>query len=303
MKRNFLIILAFIAASCSKTMEVDTPGLKVSIDAARLVNDTFTFKVGDTTRFLFSGDAGNISFYSGELGKRYDSRSATKKLGNVIFSFSSTAQFGTQTNTLTVLATNKLPGLDSVSVMNADWTDITSRAALATSATLVNSGNINLTDLVQNESDSLFIALKYSGVTGSTQRTWTITNWLVNNVLPERTVAVSTLADDVAFWTRYGNVYFPANGRWTPGATSLVLTGGAATAATNTNWIISKPIYVGRIPGDLATGIKSIIDPAKKEHLYMYPAAGIYKATFVAFNHTLDDEKSVIREIIIKVIP
>lgn len=303
MKRYFFIILAVAAASCSKNMEVESPSFQVSLDPARLVADTFTYRLGDTTRFRFTGSAGNVAFYSGETGKRYSNRTASKALGTVNFSFSSKAEFGTQTNTLQVLAINKLPGYDSASVVNAAWTDITARAQLATSATVVASGNINLTDLVQGEEDSLFIALKYSGVTGSTQRTWTITDWRVSNVLPAQTIVLSTLADDVSYWTRYGSVYTPANGRWTPSATDLKITGGNAAAATNTSWVMSKALYVGRIPPDVSVGVKSINEPDKEEYPYVYPATGIYKATFVAFNHTLDEQKSVVREVVIKVIP
>ncbi len=303
MKKSLLILLSFFAMACSKKLEVDTPDFNVTLDPARLVADTFTYRLGDTTRFKFKGTVGNIAFYSGEPGKRYDGRTATYKLGHITLSFSSKAQYGTQTNTLQVLATNKLAGLDSAAVVDAAWTNISNRGTLATSATEVPFGTVDLTDLLVNENDSLFIAFKYSGVTGSTQRTWTITQLAVNNVLPEKTVSLSSFSTDVAYWTRYGNVWNPANGRWTASASDLKITGGDANAATNTSWVVTKPLYAGRVPGDVSTGIKSINEPDKEEYAYAYPAPGVYKATFVAFNHTLDEEKRVIRELIIKVTP
>ncbi|MRG45800.1 DUF5017 domain-containing protein [Chitinophaga sp. SYP-B3965] len=305
MQRSFIILagLALMAVACSKTLETTAPTFQVRIDPARLVADTFTYKVGDTTQFLFSGDADNIAFYSGEPGKSYANRKASFKLGKVTLSFSTKAEFGTQTNTLQVLATNKLTALDSATVVNANWTNITSKAALSTSATVVNSGTIDLTDQVSGEKDSLFIAFKYSGVTGSTQRTWTITNYVVNNVLADQTFAVSNLTTDVSFWIRYGNVWNPASARWTATATDLKLTGGAAAAPTNTSWIISRPLYVGQISPDVSVAVKSITDAVKTGYPYKYTVPGVYKATFVAFNRTLDEEKSVIKEVIIKVIP
>lgn len=305
MKRSFIILagLALLAVSCTKSLETTTPDFQVRIDPARLVADTFTYKVGDTTQFLFSGSADNIAFYSGEPGKNYDNRKASLKLGKLTLSFSTKAEFGTQANTLQVLVTNKLMAFDSATVVNASWTDITSKAALATSATVVNSGTIDLTDQVTGEKDSLFIAFKYSGVTGTTQRTWTITNYVLNNVLADQTVAVSNLSTDASLWTRYGNVWDPASGRWAATTSDLKITGGGATAATNTSWIISRPLYVGQIAPDVSVGIKSITEPAKKGYPYTYTVPGVYKATFVAFNHTLDEEKSVIKEVIIKVIP
>ncbi|WP_346320164.1 DUF5017 domain-containing protein [Chitinophaga sp. YIM B06452] len=302
---SFIILaaLAVLAVACTKNMEAGTPDFQVSLDPAKRVADTFTYKLGDTTRFLFSGSAGNIAFYSGEAGKRYANRQLSYGIGDIILSFSSKSEFGTQKNTLKVLATNKLAGLDSATVVNAQWTDITSRAALATSATVVNSGTVDLTDLVANEKDSLFIAFKYDGVTGSTQRTWTITNYVVSNVFPGMTYTVGSLSTDASYWTRYGNVWTPASARWTATANDLKITGGNASSATNTSWIVSKPLYAGKLPPDVSTGIKSINEPAKTGYDYKYNAPGIYKATFVAFNHTLDEERSVVRELIIKVIP
>ena len=302
---SFIILtgLTIIAVACTKNMEVPAPDFQVSLDPAKKVADTFTYRVGDTTRFQFSGKAGNIAFYSGEAGKRYAGRETSFRLGAVTLSFASKSEFGTQKNTLKVLATSKLAGLDSATVVNAQWTDITSRLALATSATVVNSGTADLTDLVANENDSLFIAFRYDGVTGSTQRTWTITNYVVNNVLPEQSYSVSSLSTDASFWTRYGNVWAPASARWTASANDLKITGGNASAPSNTSWIISKPLYIGKLPPDVSTGIKSINEPEKAGYDYQYSTPGVYKATFVAFNHTLDEEKSVVRELIIKVIP
>lgn len=305
MQRSFIILagLALAVTSCSKSLETTTPDFQVRIDPARMVADTFTYKVGDTTQFLFSGNADNIAFYSGEPGKSYANRKASLKLGKLALSFSSKAEFGTQTNTLQVLVTNKLASMDSATVVNASWTNITAKAALATSATVVNSGTIDLTDQVSGEKDSLFIAFKYSGVTGSVQRTWTITNYVVNNVLDDQTFVVSNLATDASFWTRYGNVWDPASGRWAATTTDLKITGGNASAATNTSWIISRPLYVGQISPDVSVAVKSIIEPAKTGYPYKYTAPGVYKATFVAFNRTADEERSVVREVIIKVIP
>ncbi|UYQ92086.1 DUF5017 domain-containing protein [Chitinophaga horti] len=303
MKRYCFLISALFAVSCSKEMKVDAPSFNATLDPSKLVADTFTYKLGDTTRFVFTGSTGNLAFYSGEPGKRYANRTPSKQLGDVILSFTSTAQFGNQTNTLKVLAASKINIRDSMAVVTGAWTDITPRLALATSATAVNSGAVNLSDLVSGVDDSLFIALKYSGVTGTTQRTWTITNWSVNNVLPERSIPLSTLADDVPYWTRFSDVWTPANARWTIGASSLVVTGGDATAATKTSWIITKPLFVGRIAPDVSVGVKSIIDPDKEEYTYVYPAAGVYTATFVAFNHTVDESKSIVKHFIIKVIP
>jgi len=306
MKRTSLLLLPVIATalfSCEKKLGVDAPTLQISLDPARLVADTFTYKLGDTTNFIFTGSAANIAFYPGDAGRSYDNRERATATGTPILSFSSKAEFGTQTNTLQLLAASKVNILDSASVVNATWKDITSRVALATSATVVNSGNINLSDLVSGPTDSLFIAFKYTGVTGSTQRTWTITNFVVNNVLPDITYNIASLANDASYWTRYGNVWNPANGRWTPTTAQLQIVGGAATAATNTSWIITKPLYLSRVSPDVSLPLKSINNPDLTGYAFKYSTPGTYKAVFVVFNHTTKELETTVKSFYIKVTP
>ena len=180
-------------AGCTK-LGTTAPALKVSLDPSRNVADTFIYRLGDTTRFVFSGTANNVVIYPGDSTHNYNYRSRSLQLGKTQVSFSSAEQYGTQTNTLQLLATDKLPGLDSVSVTSANWQDITSRAVLATSTTATASGTVDLSDLVNGPDDSLFLAFKYTGTGGSTQRTWTITNFGVYNTLPDMRYPRSTLA-------------------------------------------------------------------------------------------------------------
>lgn len=299
--RILAVTIIMLMTACTKRLDVQTPSLTVSLDAAHLVADTFVYKLGDTTKFMFSGNAANIAFYPGDTGHAYDNRNRNLALGTITLSFTSKAEFGTQTNTLQLLATNKLNGLDSASVVNAAWTDITGKAALAGSATEVNSGTINLNDLVSNENDSLFIAFKYSGVTGTTQRTWTITNFLVSNVLPDLSYTLSSLSMDISYWTRYGNVWNPANARWTPTTTQLRVIGGGGASPSNTSWIVSKPLYVGRVAPDVSIALKSINNPDLTGYNYKYTAAGTYKATFVTFNNTAEKQETVVQQFYIKV--
>ncbi|MES2775393.1 MAG: DUF5017 domain-containing protein [Bacteroidota bacterium] len=295
------------AAACSKKMDVDMPSLSVSLDTSKLAGDTFVYKLGDTTKFLFSGTADNIVFYSGEAGKRYEFRNRVSALGVPTLSFTSSANFGAQLNTLQVLATTKLPGYDSASIVNATWTDITSRALLATSVTTVNSGNIKLNDVIKNESDSLVIAFKYNGTTGSTQRTWIITNYTVNNVLPDQIYNLASIANDATTWKVVTNVPSPANARWVPGTANLTIVGGAATAPSNTGWIVSKPIFASRV-ADYGLGVKSINNPIpalldlRPGYAYKY-GLGTYKASIVSFNATAKNQETAVKEFWVKVIP
>ncbi|MBS1565252.1 MAG: hypothetical protein JST39_12735, partial [Bacteroidetes bacterium] len=132
---------------------------------------------------------------------------------------------------------------------------------------------------------------------------WTITNFTINNVLPDMTYNVASLANDASYWTRYGNVWTPANARWTPTTAQLQIVGGAATAATNTSWIITKPLYLGRVSPDVSIGLKSINNPDLTGYAFKYAAAGTYKAVFVVFNNTTKEQETIVKSFYIKVTP
>jgi len=298
-----ILLLIGAALGCEKGINNTQPTFTATVNNTRsVIGDTLVFKLGDTCKFAIGGAADNIVFYSGESGKKYEYKDRSLALGKTMFSFSSKAEFGTQTNSLKVFATGKLPARDSATIVNAQWTDITGRLALATNSTVVNSGNIDLSDLVAGASDSLFIAFKYSGTTGSTQRSWTITNYTVNNVLADYTFNLGSLAADASFWTRFGNVWAPATRRWTPSASQLKIDGGDAAVPANTSWIVSKALYVGRVAPDAPVTIKSISGAGVPLYSYKYSSIGTYKAIFVAFNRDPDELKEVIKEYNIKVI-
>lgn len=303
MKLKSLYYLLFpviiLAGACTKKIPVEVPTLIVDVNNANLSGDTYTYKLGDTVKFKLSGYASNVTVYTGDAGHNYDYRDRFITGGKPQLSFTSAEQYGLQTNTLQLLATDKLPGLDSAHIVNAAWTDITSRATLSTGSSTP-SGIIDLSDLVNNPADSLFIAFKYTGITGSIQRTWAITNFTVNNVLPDLTYPISTLTSDVSYWTRVKIV--PASAGWaTPTTSQLQIIGGAATAPNNTSWIVSKPLYVGRVSPDVAVSLLNIASASIKTYNYKYTAVGTYTVTFVIFNNSVDEQKAITKQFKINV--
>lgn len=306
MKSKYLIYLflpTFVLwFGCSKKVGVDAPTLDINVINGKLANDTLTYKLGDTVKFAFTGYAGNISVYTGDAGHNYAYKDRTSATGIPQLSFSSLEQYGTQTNTLQVLATDNLPVLDSAHVVAANWTDITNRATLSTgSATATPSGTINLADLVKNSADSLFIAFKYTGVTGGTQRTWTITNYTVNTVLPDGIQSISSLATDNAYWSKFKIA--PSTASWATTTAQLQVVGGAATAPNNISWIVSKPLYVGRVAPDVAVGLKNIGNANLTGYTYKYAAAGKYTVTFLIFNNSVDEQQTITKQFNINVTP
>ncbi len=311
MKRLIIALAALVGiTACNKHLSVDTPSMSISINPAgstattTKIADTFVYKLGDTTKFIFTGTTGNLIVYTGDATHNYDYKDRSSAQGNTILSFTSAVANATQTNTLKVLATDKLPGLDSTSVVTANWTDITSRATIATNATATASGNITLNDLSSSASDSLFVALKYSGVTGTIQPTWTITNFLVNNVLPDVTYNLTSLTTDATYFTKIRQAPSTAP-IWVASTTSLVFTGGAATNPTNTGWVITKPLYVGRVSPDVSIPLININgytnNASATGYYYKYTAVGTYKVVFVSFNETAKDQKTVVSTFYVQV--
>lgn len=317
MKPIFLLInIGLMAAvvSCQKRLEAEAPSLEISVAPARsTIGDTLVYYLGDTTRFLFEGSAYNLALYPGTPGAAYANKDRVAQLGTLSLSFTSASNASTQTGTLALLATNKLPARDSSSIVNAQWTEITDRAALAAGTTAVSSGPVALNDLVSGAADSLFLAFKYTGLTGSLQKTWTITNWAVTNVLPDMTYSLSSLTTDVNYWTIIKQAV-PAAAKWTVSASQLQIAGGAASAPDNTCWIVSKALYAGRVPFDKSIIIKNINDPMPQiiypgqprpvqGYNYIYPVVGTYAATWLAFNNTIKEQAGTSKTFYIKVIP
>lgn len=312
-RQVILFVLVTMIVSCSKKLEVDAPDrLNISVNNQRSqIGDTLYFNTGDTVKFLINGNVDNIVFYSGEAGRQYSFAQRTTVSGVIPqLSFTSVTNTSLQFNTLKVLATKRVDVRDSASIVNANWTDITSRVQLAINATAVNSGIVDLSDIASDTHDSLFIAFKYTGVAGTLQRNWIISNIAVNNVLPEgHSVSLLTTASAVNYWTVLGN-NGALSARWTPSTTQLQITGGAASAPNNISWIVSQPLLVGVVNPDKPVVVKhaSSALPAYTVsgityfgYNQVYTRTGLYKASFVYFNKSIDDQATAVKEYYIRV--
>lgn len=314
-RQFILFIFVSLAVSCSKKIEVKNPdGLNISVNNQRSqVQDTLYFNLKDTVKFIINGNVDNIIFYSGEAGHQYKFTNRTSVAGVIPqLSFTSVTNTSVQANTLKVLATNKVNIQDSTSIVSTSWTDITSRVQLASGTTAVNSGVANLTDIVSGTNDSLFVAFKYSGTTGTLQRNWTITNLTINGLLPEgNTNNLLSLVSAANYWKILGNIWTPSSSKWSASTTQLQITGGTVTAPNNTSWIVSPPLYVGAVYPDKPVVVKyassalpsyTVSGITYYGYNQVYATPGLYKAIFVYFNKSIDDQKTAVKEYYIRVI-
>ena len=285
------IIFLLMVLSCTKK-EVPSADFKVT-------SDSVSYTAGDTTWFSFTGDPYNLSFYSGEPGHEYRFRARTTATGDPQLQFSTTRASGNAADTLQILMSTDFKAVyDSAHLYQATWTDITSRAVLATSSSKP-SGIVDLTDFVK-DTQAVYLAYRYVGTTHTgSQTTWTVTAITINNVVTDgnNTFSVGTVADGAWQVVNMKNRAV----KWTVSSTQLQVKGGAANSDTAETWVISRPLMLTRAIPDIGVSLKNITNNAVATYPYIYKTPGTYTATFVGTNTTVYDSKRSVKEITVQV--
>jgi plastocyanin len=297
---NLLLGCLVMASACQKS-NVDDPVFDV--EAASL-----TVKAGEAVKFTFKGDPGLISFYSGEVGNDYAFKDGrVVEAGEVFLSFNTNVQYGSQANQLSVWASTDFNAKYNIAdVKAATWTDITARFKLATTTTYLNSGEASLNDVVV-DGKPLFIAYKYvmnqPVATLGAGRTWKVQNFQLKS---NTSIGTQTLADQVsAGWLL---VYEGPKEETRSSITATTITQRANavnTTAYTEDWAISQPVQPGSVDmgPDRSVPVKGYANSRLEEYTHTYANAGTYKATFVAANSNIHDNKQVLKQLEITVVP
>ena len=268
-----IVAAALLMASCEKpTIEAEAPVFDVNTEKA-------TYKVGETIKFMIiGGETQNISFYSGELRKDYYSR--TGRVVDVVgaganLTFSSSVQLGTQADQVTLLASTNFSGDYSslAKVKAATWVDITSRVKLGTSATLLTSGTVNISDLLL-AGKPIYFAFRYntkSQAVSGVNRQWFIQSFTVNSLKLLDNKLALTIADQASAGFRIvDDLKDKAPALSSVTATRLTLQGNTYLTAGLPQFNPANPIF------DPKNVIYNPQDPA-------YQPSAVYKP-FVAFD-------------------
>ncbi|RKR84591.1 hypothetical protein BDD43_4837 [Mucilaginibacter gracilis] len=103
----------------------------------------------------------------------------------------------------------------------------------------------------------------------------------------------------------FGAIGFKGDSAKWVASTSLTHVGLAAGYPGDDDWAVSKPFDLRTVMPDNkgAVNIKAIYQSALTTYTYNYALAGTYKATFVATNQKLGDQKQTVKQIEITVIP
>jgi hypothetical protein len=209
MKRiKFLIPAAWMLfSSCENELKIDAaPDFDVTVISASV-------KAGEEVHFSVTGYADIVSFYSGEPRRQYDYRDGRViefgyKGATLSFNTGVTGS-GTQTDQLSVLISNNFNGDYSslASVKAADWIDITDSLTLATSATFISAGSLDISRFTES-GGPVYVAYKYRTrpqLENGLARTWMVESFAVNSiekfqnsVLPfiNQTFAAFTIVDE-----------------------------------------------------------------------------------------------------------
>jgi len=311
MRINYIgmILGVLILASCNKKLELRSLTFDVAADSA-------AYTAGRVATFQFSGNPDNITFFSGEAGKRYGFRERTSAEGIPQLRFSTALNSGVQPNSLSLMISTDFGGgitntSDPAAITAASWTDISSRASWATNGTVVASGTVDLSDIAA-AGKPVYIAFRYTAATGTVQNKWTITGFSLRNVLNDGTAYVIDTLPTFITVANYGNTgtvpgwaakTITNTYRWTLGATNLVIAGATSAAAATDPveaWAVTGPVDLRKVTPDAGTVVKTMAN-AVPALGYTYAKPGTYEAVFVAGNANADGQRSQVKKLAVTV--
>lgn len=294
MKKLLIISCCIALFSCTK-LKVDEPAFEVSVEKT-------TIQKGEEIVFHFTGNPDNIVFYSGEPGANYSQRNRSYGDGIPQLNFTSYLQNAGETNTLQLLISTDYTG-DSANIASANWIDITSRAILSTGTDKTASGTIDLSEF-GSLNKPVYFAFRYLGYKDASKKqpTWTIRTFNVENLFADGYASPNALITQLG-WRAF-NIKNTTAG-WaiaSDGATlSINGTGSGSVNEDNDDWVISRAVDLKKAKPDLGVPIRSLNTVPLLSYPFTYDSSGTYKATFLAFNKTIDEEKAVVREVTITV--
>jgi len=299
--------LAFIGAlvaivSCNKVNVAIPTDFDVTTSAT-------AYSIRDTVKFNLAGNPDYITFFSGELHKNYAYANTAQRMPDsnlVTFSTTTTAPGATtQTlndNNLSILVSTNFSGsIDSASIKQAIWTDISSRAKFATTTTTVASGNVNITDITQ-KSKPVYIAFKYvsTAVTATyLARKEVVNSFTFRNFFPDTTYIQANTFSNGGFYTK--SILNNTN-QWIMANASLTFNAPAVGSTADEDWAISRAFDPSNVMPDVGVAIKTKTDPLSL-YTYRFLKPGTYTVTFVATNSDSANPKQTVKQITLTITP
>lgn len=291
-----IALFVVVFSSCTKRDQVDAP------NDFQVTTDKQTYAAGDTVKFIFSGNAENIVFWSGMPGQKYEYRNRTFAEGSTLtLNFKSYSQYGVvdQTDIKLLVSTDFNGVYDSANIKSATWQDISNRAIWSSGADQTPSGDIDITDFASANKD-MAIALRYvtSAVAdAATQNRWVLRSFDLKSTSSEGGVtALATIGN--AGWKAWS--FLDAATNWTISSTQLV--SNRSFTSVNDDWVITKLFNPNKVTPDRGQAIKNI-SSAISDYSAVYNTPGTYKVTFVVTNASYTNQETVIKELELTITP
>lgn len=233
-----------IFSSCEKDLKIDAaPDFDVSVASP-------TFKAGEEVLFSITGYADIISFYSGEVYKDYnyrDGRVVEFGYKGATLSFNTGVTGGAQADQLSVLISNNFNGDYSslASVKAADWVDVTDSLKLATNATFLSAGTLDISRFTET-GGPVYVAYKYvtrPQLENGAARTWMVENFAVNSIEKFNNSVLPFINQTFAAFTVVNEDPVNNPSRSTVSTTRLSLLGNTFENPADPKYDPENPIY------------------------------------------------------------
>jgi len=308
---NMLILCSVFTSACKKELSLSAADFAVTTESV-------TLQLGDTARFSVSENPDILTFYSGEIGRRYAFKDRVEAEGRPLLNFRTSRANGLQENSLKLLLSNDFNGVakgdTAITISNlasASWDDISDRATLASGGeSNIASGDIDLSDYAAI-GKPVFVAFKYQVAAGSIQDKWTVNSFLLkNNLADGSSYTIANMNTSSAPFTNYGVSSFSPGFaaytlqntyNWVVSSSQLVITGataaGWATAPAEA-WVFIGPINLRKVTPDTGIPIKGSAENFNGSIFnYQYQSKGTFDAVFTGGKVDVDQTTMVLKSI------
>jgi hypothetical protein len=329
MKNKIIIsifLLTLFLTSCENNdLNTESSVMVNPEQVIKKLNDTLVVYKGQPLEFQFSGTSDLITFYSGEVGRKYANKNRIIANGTPKLDFQFNSNRVLVAHDIDVLASTDFKGVyDSINIKNANWDKLTPSDMKDYRNTNI-AKSISTIDLTNyGGGKPVFIAFKLGINSTASFSNPTISNLSIKNYQLDGVVANVTdfAVANMNYITLSPNGKWKANGGSASGNTLWRTSGTAITVNTTTFptastlnpiynstdgrqhelWAISKVLFLDKVLPDTGVTIKNI-QQRITNYLYTYNTNGVYNVSFVNTNTNSSGIKNeILNNFIIKVI-
>ncbi len=303
-----IAVIGLMAISCEREI-----GLSPGLEEFDVTTEKHVYKIDEDVIFNITGDPDMISFYSGELYSEYAYRDERViDLQKTLLSFSSANPVlsGAQVSDFRVLVSTDFNDVYTYeNLVNAHWTDITSKFSYGVSTTYVPSGNYEISELYE-AGRPLYVAFRY--INKSQEEYGVVRRFLIQSfqMIGQSIYGDHLIGDPVSSDFRLIEKSEDARTASSLTTTTITLNGYPRTTpsadpdpATDT-WAVTKAFDLDMLDNgpDRPVALKGNQDPKLRSHVHSFSQPGEYTVTFIGINANIGGSKEIVKQIKITVV-